>query len=452
MSEDSPLDFACARSGANDSRADSTAESADPFQVPGVCRPSVPGRPSRGLLTLVLSAHHLLVSLGLYTVMPVLALVLSQQATGAAGPGLFCYTASAGSGSLLISRWLSRRRYLPTMIAGTILAATGFGLLPYADGTLGPLALLLAAGFGMSLHSLLSRILVAEIVTDDIGRQRLFSTLMIAINIAASIGPFLAMATYFNGDSRPLFTVVAGCYLLAGASLTFGVRPGLLTPASSTRWPISRTTLRTTLRETTARATVLATLVGTFLYAQLSSSLVLLLAEEIASASMRAVLLATPAVGIVVLQTPATAVMARLMGRGVPPFVFACTASLGFGSAMLVLGSGLPPAPAIVTAIILFTLAEPFFHSTVSTAFAGLPTASRLEAFNLRQVCWTTGEALGALCGGALFLLLHRNGHGHIYWLILGISTMITITPLITGFRKRPHRKEVGSCQHEPAD
>lgn len=452
MSEGSSFDHACTHSGANGSRAESPAESPYPFLDPRLCRPSVAGPPSRGLLTLVLSSHHLLVSLGLYTVMPVLALVLSQQATGAAGTGLFCYTASAGSGSLLISRWLSRRRYLPTMIAGTILAATGFGLLPYADGTVGPLVLLLTAGFGMSLHSLLSRVLVAEIVTDDIGRQRLYSTLMIAINIAASIGPFLAMATYLEGDSRPLFTVVAGCYLLAGASLTFGVRPGLLTPAGSTRWPISRTMLRTTLRETTVRATVLATLVGTFLYAQISSSLVLLLAEEIASASMRAVLLATPAVGVVVLQTPATAVMTRLMGRGVPPFVFVCTASLGFSGAMLVLGAGLPSAPAIVTAIILFTLAEPFFHSTVSTAFASVPAGSRLEAFNLRQVCWTTGEALGALCGGALFLLLHRNGHGHIYWLVLGISTMATITPLITGLRKRPHRQDGVRYQHKPAD
>ncbi|MFI6647493.1 MFS transporter [Streptomyces sp. NPDC050529] len=450
MSEDSSFDHACTRSGANGSRVDSTAT--DPFQDPRSCRPEVPGLPSRGLLTLVLSVHHLLVSLGLYTVMPVLAVVLSRQATGAAGPGLFCYTASAGSGSLLISRWLSRRRYLPTMIVGTLLAATGFGLLPYADGGVVPLGLLLTAGFGMSLHSLLSRVLVAEMVTDDIGRQRLYSTLMIAINIAASIGPFLAMATFPEGDSRPLFTVVAGCYLLAGASLAFGVRPGLRTPVSSTRWPISRTTLRITLRDSTARATVLATLVGTFLYAQLSSSVVLLLAEEFTSASMRAVLLAAPAVGIVVLQTPATAVMARLMGRGVPPFVFVCAAALGFSGAMLVLGSGLSPAPAVVTAIFLFTLAEPFFHSTVSTAFAGLPADSRLEAFNLRQVCWTTGEALGALCGGALFLVLYRTGHGHIYWLVLGAGAMITITPLTTGFRKRSHRKAPGATGTKPAD
>ncbi|MFE9856395.1 hypothetical protein [Streptomyces sp. NPDC005780] len=337
------------------------------------------------------------------------------------------------------------------MIAGTALAATGFGLLPYAGGAVGSLVLLMTAGLGMSVHSLLSRVLVAEMVGDAIGRQRIYSILMVAINIAASVGPFLAMASYRGGNTRLLFTVVAGCYLLAGSSLLGGVHPGLRMPVSATRWPISRITLRASLQEATARATVVATLVGTFLYAQLSSAIVLLLADEIASAPMRAVLLATPAVGIVVLQTPATAVMARLMGRGMPPFIFVCAASLGFGGAMLVLGSGLPPAAALVTAIVLFTIAEPFFHSPVSTAFAGLASASRLEVFNLRQVCWTIGEALGALCGGTLFLLLHRSGYGHIYWLVLGISSVITLTPLITGLRKKPHRPGVDGCQDEPA-
>ncbi|XVQ14290.1 hypothetical protein ACQP1W_17635 [Spirillospora sp. CA-255316] len=132
----------------------------------------------------MLSAHHLLVSLGLYTTMPVLALVLDR------------YTAAAGTGALLISRRLARRRYRPTMIGGTVPAAAGFGSLPYAGGGAVSLVLLLAAGMGMSVHSLLSRVLVAELVDNAVGRQRVCSTLTIAINIAATIGPFLAMATY----------------------------------------------------------------------------------------------------------------------------------------------------------------------------------------------------------------------------------------------------------------
>jgi MFS family permease len=391
--------------------------------------PAAARRPSR--FTVALSAHHLMVSLGLYPAMPVLALVLSQQATGAAGPGLFCYSAAAGLGALLMSRWLARRRYRPTMIAGTVLAAVGFGLLPYAGSALVSLALLLAAGLGMSVHSLLSRVLVAELIDTAIGRQRFYSILMIAINIAASIGPFLAMFTYRSGDARPLFTVVAGCYLLAGISLLFGVPANLRAPAATGRWPISLGVLRNALRDTTARSTVVTTLVGTFLYAQFESSLLLLMADQIPSPPLRAVLLAAPAAGIVLLQAPATAVMTRLMHRGTPPFAFIGMACLGFGGAMLLLGSGLPAIIAIVAAIVAFTLAEPLFHSMVSTAFAGLSASSRLEMFNLRQICWTSGEALGSLCGGTVFLLLHRDGHGQSYWLALGTCALVITAPLI---------------------
>jgi hypothetical protein len=49
------------------------------------------------------------------------------------------------------------------------------------------LALLMAAGMGMSVHSLLWQGLVAELVGHAIGRQRTYSTLMIAINIAATV-------------------------------------------------------------------------------------------------------------------------------------------------------------------------------------------------------------------------------------------------------------------------
>jgi hypothetical protein len=47
-----------------------------------------------------------------------------------------------------------------------------------------------------------------------------------------------------------------------------------------------------------------------------------------------------------------------------------------------------------------------------------------LEAFGLRQLSWTAGEALGSLCGGTVFLLLHRH-HGHqLYWLVLATVAM----------------------------
>jgi hypothetical protein len=87
-------------------------------------------------------------------------------------PGLFCDTAAAGRGALLISGRLARRRYRPTMIVDAVLAVAGFGLPPHAGGAVVSLAQLMAAGMGTSVHSLLSQGLVAELVGHAIGRQR----------------------------------------------------------------------------------------------------------------------------------------------------------------------------------------------------------------------------------------------------------------------------------------
>jgi predicted MFS family arabinose efflux permease len=146
---------------------------------------------------------------------------------------------------------------------------------------------------------------------------------------------------------------------------------------------------------------------------------------------MRAALLAAPSAGIV---------CCRPRPPEAPPFVFIGMACLAFSGAMLLLAFGLPRRHAIVMATVMFTLAEPLFHSMVSTAFAGLPATSRLEMFNLRQICWTTGQALGALCGGTVFLLLHRNGHGPFYWLALGVCALALTTPLFVGRHRRRRR------------
>jgi hypothetical protein len=91
-------------------------------------------------LRLVLALDHLLGSLGLFSLFPVLGLLLAARApesgTAVVGIGLFCYTASAGLSALLINRWLPRMRYLGGMAGSVVLSAVAFGLLPYVEGVL----------------------------------------------------------------------------------------------------------------------------------------------------------------------------------------------------------------------------------------------------------------------------------------------------------------------------
>jgi hypothetical protein len=71
------------------------------------------------------------------------------------------------------------------------------------------------------------------------------------------------------------------------------------------------------------------------------------------------------------------------------------------------------------------------FTPTVSTAFATLPAASRLESFNLRQVSWTLGEAAGSWCGGSIFLFCLNRGDGRAYWLSLGTVALIGMSAVM---------------------
>ncbi|MFF7974930.1 MFS transporter [Streptomyces sp. NPDC007905] len=393
-------------------------------------------RPLRAALAL----ETLVGSLGLYSVIPVLGPLLAARSPGSGtavvGAGLFCYTASAGLSATLAARRLRRISYAPGMVGSVLLSAAAFGLLPLADADWMLCGLLVLAGCGVSAHFLYSRVLVAEVVHDDIGRNRVFSLLQIAVNAAAALGPFIANALYSPSQPQKLMGVVALCYVAAAVVMLPGLPRGVRPPASSGRWPVGRKVLRQVVTTAAIRRTVVAGVLGTFVYAQFYSAFAYYVARQFDSATLRSFLLAGPAFWIVVLQTGVTAVVSRLMRAGVTPFAVLGGANLLFGLSMLTLGLHLEPAVGAVLAILVFSVAEMAFGPMISTAYAGLPIESSLEAFNLRQVCWSFGEALGAFSGGTLFVALHGQGRGRLYWDALAFVTL-AVTGLLLLLARR---------------
>lgn len=393
-----------------------------------------------GRLRASLALETLVGALGLYSVIPVLGPLLAARSPGSGatvvGVGLFCYTASAGLSATLAAHWLRKVPYAPGMVGAVLLTAAAFGLLPQADSDWLLCALLVLAGFGVSAHFLYSRVLVAEVVRHDIGRNQIFSLLQIAVNAAAALGPFIANALYSPDEPQQLMGVVALCYVAAGVAMLPGIPRGTRPPATSGRWPVGRRVLRQAVTVPRTRRIVLVSVLGTFVYAQFYSAFVFYVAQEFDSAALRSFLVAGPAIWIVVLQTGVTAVISGLMKRGTTPFAVLGGANLLFGVSMTTLGLGLDPAVGAVLAVLVFSVAEMAFGPMVSTAYAGLPIDSSLEAFNLRQVCWSFGEALGALSGGALFVALHDQGRGSLYWVTLGALTL-TATGLLQFLARR---------------
>ncbi|WP_329269242.1 MFS transporter [Streptomyces sp. NBC_01451] len=380
---------------------------------------------SRRAFTAWLSADHMAGNLGQYMILPLLGVFLTAQVGGTwiVGVGLFLYSASAGVSALLVNRWLPRFTIVGVMTGSTVLSALGFGLMPYSRSGAVQVLLIVLAGFGGSVHFLLSRVLVAEVVPDAVGRHKVYSALQIAVNTAAALGPFLAGLLYSTADPRLLLSSVAGCYLLAGLSLRFGIPKGLKPTATSSRWPVSRAVLRLVRADPWIRRTVAICLLGAFVYGQLYSAFALFVARDIDSALVRAALLGAPALAIVFLQSAVTAATGGLLAKGRHPFTMLVYGAVLFSASMVVLGVGLPVVAGAAVAVALFSGAEMLFTPMVSTAFAGLPVKSTLEAFNLRQISWTAGEAIGSLAGGTVFLALDRAGLAHGYWLGVALGT-----------------------------
>jgi MFS family permease len=405
---------------------------------------------SRGSFSAWLAADHMAGNLGQYMILPVLGAFLSAQVSGTwiVGVGLFLYSASAGVSALLVNRWLPRFSIVGAMTGSTVLSALGFGLMPYShDGTV-QILLVVVAGFGGSVHFLLSRVLVAEVVPDQVGRHKVYSMLQIVVNLAAALGPFLAGLLYSAADPRILLGVVACCYLLAGLSLWFGIPRGLRPTATSSPWPVSRAVLRLVRDDPWIRRTVAICVLGAFVYGQLYSAFALFVARDIDSTLVRAALLAAPALAIVIFQSAVTTVTGNLLAKGHRPFTILVYGAVLFSASMVVLGVGLPIVLGAAAAVALFSTAEMLFTPMVSVAFAGLPVKSTLEAFNLRQVSWTAGEAIGSLAGGTLFLALHQAGLAHGYWLGVALGTGALCYALA---RRLPRRETVVDVTREPA-
>lgn len=402
-------------------------------------RPIATGLPEP-VLRRTLGIDYLCCNFGRFSLMPVLAIMLARQAGGAnwltTGLGLFGFMVFAGLSAVLVTRWLPRFPYVTTMAGSMVVSAVGFGLLPFIHGPGPTLALLFLAGFGISVHGVLARVLIAEHVASEPGRNNVYSIQQIATNTAAALGPFIAGALYVSGHAGPLLLFVSAAYVCAGVSLVAGLPRHLRPPRTVARRSGGGLAagLRL-LRDPECRRASIVTAVGAFAYGQFYSAFALLVALAIDASLLRGALLAGPPVAIVVLQAVVTFTANRWLRAGVPPLTILAGAVLVFGAAIVLLGVGLPVVLSSVVAMTIWAFAEMLFTPTVSIVFNRITSVSRLAASNLQGVAWTTGEALGSLCGGAVFLVCYQHGTANLYWLVLAAVTLAGAVPYLIGRR-----------------
>ncbi|REK84500.1 MFS transporter [Streptomyces inhibens] len=387
---------------------------------------SVGPRLSETALRRTIGINYLCCQFGKFSLLPVLVVMLTHGGKGnasAAGFGMFAFLLCVGLSSLPISRWLPRLPYSVTMAAGMVCSAAGFGALAYTTHPVPTLLALCLAGFGNSVHGVLVRVLVAESLAAEPARNIVYAIMQIATNIAAALGPFIAGALYVSGDGRPLLGFVSVAYLAAAATLLLGL-PGRLRPPSTIRCTDGARARIRALRHPECVRAITFTVVGAFVYGQFYSAFALFVSLAIDSPVLRAVLLGGPPVAIVLFQSGATALANRGLRAGVAPNTLLALGVIVFGGAIALLGIGLPAVVGATVAMAVFAFAEMLYTPMVSIAFNRLTNVSPLTSSNLQGVSLTTGEALGSLFGGAVFLACYHHGGGDWYWLALGTATV----------------------------
>ena len=345
--------------------------------------------PRRGRLHWTVPANYLVLHLGFYCLAPILPILVKTRLAGGAAE------------------------------VGAV----------YVRSLAGIICVLAVAGSGLSVHFLLARTLLAEMIRSSSGLNSAYSMIALAANLAGAVAPVAATTIYaFAGPSAVLF-VVAGCYLVATLTLLILI-PADLTPlAASGRWPVSRATLRMVWRDAMSVRLIIVSIAVGFLYSQFFSSIALVITESVRRGPAQGALFAINAITVIVVQIPMARAIGRRLDRGMAPFSAMRVGLLMFSSAMLLLGLLLRTSLVLFATfslmIIIFSVAETIYTPVRDTAFASMPAASQLEAFNLRFIFITIGESVGALCGGALFLSLAGGGTGADYWLALGAGGLV---------------------------
>jgi MFS family permease len=401
---------------------------------------------SEPALRRTLGVNYLCCQFGKFSLMPVLAVMLARGSGGnasAAGFYLFAFLLCVGLSSLLVSRWLPRLPYSITMAAGMVCSAAGFSALAFTSRPVSVLLALCLAGFGNSIHGVLVRVLVADSLAGEPARNTVYGILQIATNVAAALGPFIAGVLYVSGNNRPLLGFVGIAYLVAAVTLLVGLPTRLRPPSTIRRTDGARARIRMVRDPECLRALAL-TAAGAFAYGQFYSAFALFVALAIDSPMLRAVLLGGPPILIVLFQSGVTVLTNRRLRAGMAPITLLAFSVIAFGAGIVLLGVGLPVVAGAAVAVAVFALAEMLFGPMVSIAFNRLTSVSPITSSNLQGVSLTSGEALGSLFGGAVFLACYHHGGGDWYWLALGTATIAGVSLHLTRARTTTLRSDEG--------
>lgn len=326
--------------------------------------------------------------LGYFAVMPVLAVWLPQfMGNFLAACTMAAFGITVRAATLFLGKVLRSLPFALTMQCGLLLAAAAFLALAVQAPPFILMVALFLAGTGINLNGSSIRLYVTEKMPNEAKKLEVFSSINIAVNVSAGIGPVLGNL-FFTVAPSTLFGFTAICY--AAASF---VPPILLKYKDRSRQSYARLSffqrvIRPLVQPQAIWVTV-AVFLGYVLYGQLFSSIALFVNDNYESPFVRGSIFAVNAISVIVLQPVAVRCVNFSKKRGVPNSVLLLLGSLLFTLALVL--TLLNP----FVGIILFSFAETLFIPQVDTAMLSLPFGGSLDAVQARQVVVALGEGAG---------------------------------------------------------
>lgn len=392
-------------------------------------------------VTVSIVSNFLFYCLGLYTLLPVLPVLIPKLHAGTGllmiGLTLGAFNFAVRGSSVFVGGYLHRNPVRSVMITGLLTAAAGYVLVAYSPSATTMLLALILAGVGTSTNGLAARVYISMTVSGATERNNVFSAMQVAVNLAAALGPIIGDFLFGRGLVRPMMIGIAASYCVAALVVRATVPRGLRPDADSARAPLRFGLLRVIVADRPVRRVSIVAAVGGLLYAQFFSAVALQVARLTTSPSLRASVFTANAIIIVAAQVPISAAVKRRLLAGISPLTLLAAGMALYVLSFAVMGGLGLHIYGVYLATVLFSLAETLFTPLVNTAFAELDGDRPLvEVFNLRQVAVTVGESSGSFLGGALYLTAAERGETAGYWLALAaVGAVVAVPHLWSGRR-----------------
>ncbi len=389
-----------------------------------------------------------------YGIGPLLPLLLASYPRVTAwqvGFGLLVFNVTTRGASLFLGRVLNRTPIRTATASGLAVAAASFAILGLTRNLWLALVLLTVAGVGISVNGLLGRVWIASELTTSSDRNSVYSAAQVLANIAAALAPGAALLAIGAGHRHGVPIAVGALYLLAALAAWTGM-PRTVIAGEGVRPPPQFAALRNLLGSAEVRRVCVVAWVSMFLYGQFFSAITLTIASLTRSSVTRSSFFLLNAGLVIVLALPITRAVNRRLDKGARSVTVLRIGSLVFSGSFLVMAvGGWSPVATTFLVVAIFSVGESIVEPVLSTAFTDVAgDRSLIEVFNLRQIATASGEAIGALCGGWLFLIAARDSNESVYWMV--VASVSAAMLAATAWRYRSSREADPVGHLAPAD